>query len=331
MRDPLREIITPEVIERWIEAPRTPELVDRLEIATARGELPHHPVDRSRVRFLRARRVMWDTYLSTGEQLGLMDNELIGRLRSPDADNFRPAIAECMAAWYLSGRLQLTVVPRPAGRGRTVLEMAIKDAAGDIAVEVKSPAMPERPAAPAAVVQPVRAEFEEALRKANRQFPKTGRNLLIVVPRRSSMLTTVEYELVRALIGEHIISFSIDSNTGGAVGESSTHFWSTGRLTRGDQPFYTRVGAVLCLEEFPVTRFPSAADLFFTQGARSAHTLNAANARYFADDNAARVDHAAVAVHNPNSQEAIAPDMFGSARQLVVVPGGMRWVGTRPW
>jgi hypothetical protein len=330
MLDPLREVLCPEVIERWVEAASTPELVERLQIATARRELPEHPVVRRRVRFLLARRVAWDAYLCAADVHGLLDSELIERLRSLDPDKFRPALAECTVAWYLSARLDLSLAPRPAGRNRRVLELAIKEAAGDISVEVKSPSMPERPAQ-AAAVPPERAEFEWALRKANRQFPKSGRNLLIVVPRRQSMFTTLEHELVRALIGEHVISFAVDRKTGGAIGDTKTEFWSTGRLTRGEQPVYTRVSAVMCLEEFPVTRFPSAAELYFVQGARASHTLNEAAAREFADQNSVRMDHAVVVVHNPNAREAIAPELFGAARQLVVAPGGMRWIGARPW
>jgi hypothetical protein len=94
MQDPLRHVIQPDVIERWVAAPSTPEMIERLSIATARGEFPEAPVERSRVRFLLARRVAWDAYLHAADVLGLLDADLIERLRSVSADAFRPAMGE---------------------------------------------------------------------------------------------------------------------------------------------------------------------------------------------------------------------------------------------
>jgi hypothetical protein len=97
-------------------------------------------------RELRAFKAAWEAYLTAAFAIGMFEGEhgteLRARLTGTDDDNFFSAISECFAAWYLAGRRQLALRPRPAGRGKSCLEFSISCDGGDIKVEVKAPYSP---------------------------------------------------------------------------------------------------------------------------------------------------------------------------------------------
>ncbi len=106
-----------------VERLRQMSAFDRCEVLTARGSATSDPgVDR-KVRVLRARRAAWETYLDSADACGLLDVDLLARLRGRDDDDFRGAIAECLSAWVLSTCLGYRLTPRPAGRGTHRLDM----------------------------------------------------------------------------------------------------------------------------------------------------------------------------------------------------------------
>ena len=136
--DPIAEIFTPAVIEslKCLPSQTEPQRV-RLFILdeTARPpRLPTHELD--------ALKDAWRAYLATAFGIGLFEGsqgkDLRARLTGTDDDNFHSAMSECLAAWFLSDHLTLHVTPRPTGRNRSVLELAVSLDDGEIFVEVKS-------------------------------------------------------------------------------------------------------------------------------------------------------------------------------------------------
>jgi hypothetical protein len=86
--------------------------------------------------------------------------------------------------------------------------------------------------------------------------------------------------------------------------------------------------------EIARTRFTSPADLaLMTLRGRAISDAEFQEAfdRFYGDENIARIEHAVVVVHNPYARAPIDPAMFRDARQLVVKPGGMAWIGQRPY
>jgi hypothetical protein len=83
----------------------------------------------------------WARYLACAFRVGLFDgvngNELRARLTGTDDDNFISAMNECLATWFLADHLGLSVTPRPSGKSRSILELAITLPDGQIFVEVK--------------------------------------------------------------------------------------------------------------------------------------------------------------------------------------------------
>jgi hypothetical protein len=132
-------------------------------------------------------------YLLAAFACGLFEDphgaDLRARLTGSDDENFRSAMSECLAAWYLAGRLRLRVEPRPEGRPGHPLEFVIKLSSGDINVEVKAP---YRQITDDAWWGDDADLLQSVLRNANKQFEAGARNLLVIVPELRSPFSTFE-------------------------------------------------------------------------------------------------------------------------------------------
>jgi len=117
--DPLKDVFSQEVKDAW-RANANEELINRLRILCACGPYPSDPHAAHDLRCFRAKKAAWETYLFTAFALGFFQGQrgqdLRARLRSRDADGFRSAIAECMACWFLAGRMKLPSDPVAPGR-----------------------------------------------------------------------------------------------------------------------------------------------------------------------------------------------------------------------
>ena len=177
------------------------------------------------------------------------------RLTGIDDDNFRSALSECMAAWYLAGHLKLRIEPRPEGRSDHPLEFALKLPEGDIKVEVKAPFRP----IPTGAWWGADADLlERALEEANKQFGEGDRNLLVIVPCLRHPIFDIGYRtpIESAFIGQIVIRIPIDTRTGGPAGperlvlkekDRFTKSWPSGSVSK---PRFTRVGAALFLNKY---------------------------------------------------------------------------------
>jgi len=90
------------------------------------------------------KRDLWTAWIECARSSGLFDRvqgaELIARLTSANDDNFRSALSEYMACYFLVEDLGLRVVPRPFGRNKRVLEFRFDcDSDAILYFEVKSP------------------------------------------------------------------------------------------------------------------------------------------------------------------------------------------------
>jgi hypothetical protein len=114
--EPLWAIFTPEVVDALQRIPNPSSTLNfRLRVLAAGGLNPS-PLNQA----LRAYKSAWEVYLFAAFACGLLEgehgSELRGRVTGADDDNFRSAMSECLAAWYLAGRLKLRIEPRPEGR-----------------------------------------------------------------------------------------------------------------------------------------------------------------------------------------------------------------------
>jgi len=294
--EPLWAIFTPDVITTlWRVSSPSPSLDFRLRVLAAGDLNPNYPN-----RTLRAYKSAWEVYLLTGFACGLFEGEhgtdLRARLTGIDDDNFRSALSECLAAWYLAGRLKLRIEPRPEGRSGHPLEFAIKLDDGEIKVEVKAP------------YRAITSDFwwgddadllESALRQANKQFRQGDPNLLVVVPSLRLPVFDVgnRRPIERAFIGETVIQIPIDTRTGGPAGPEKLAFKEFGRFAKTwPEPRFTRVGAALFLNEY-------------------------VNEHYAGSE----VKHRALIVHNPYALVPLPRDLWTCIPEFFCDAGRWRW------
>jgi hypothetical protein len=298
--EPLWAIFTPEVLSRLnrISNP-SPDLTFRLAVLAAGGLASHN----LRGRALRARKSAWEVYLVAAFACGLFEGEhgaeLRARLAGGDDNNFRSAMSECFAAWYLAGKRKLRVLSRPEGRPGHPLELLIKLPDADVNVEVKAP------------LRRITEDFwwgddsdalQSVLETANRQFEAGKRNLLVVVPSLRLDVLDVRDAIERAFIGETVIQIPIDTRTGGPAGPPTFPFRESGNFAKkwreGPRdnsqfvPRFTRVSAAIFLSEY---------------------------------DAGSEVKHRALIVHNPNAVAPLPADLFDGIPALVSHGGRWTW------
>jgi hypothetical protein len=108
--EPLWAIFTPDVIRQLsLVGKPSRDLELRRQVLAAGGLNSHAP----RGQALRARKAAREVYLFAAFACGLLEDphgaDLRSRLTGVDDDNFRSAMSECLAAWYLAGKRKLPV------------------------------------------------------------------------------------------------------------------------------------------------------------------------------------------------------------------------------
>lgn len=254
----IEQVFPAEVIARLFADSRRPNRRDRYygarhrhEILTARGEFPSERDRWYEIRQRRAERAAWDAYLEAAADTGVLDDDVIARLRGDDEDHVRSALTECMVAWLFARRLGLQLTARPLGRGARRPEFLVEHPATPFRAEVKAPKEEEAPegvwcgnAAP---------KLEACLFEASKQFAAGVANVLVMAPSLRVPVTNDRYQFVMAFLGEFQLVVQIDRRTGGPAGPSENRFAPRGRFTRYDkskgEPRFTRVSAAVVIEE----------------------------------------------------------------------------------
>lgn len=284
---------------------------------TAHGPAPSDPELARELKRLRARRAAFEAYVETASICGLLDANLAERLRSVEEDNFRAALAECLACWLFAGPLRYKVSPRPGGRAKKELEFTVEAPQDTFAVEVKAPA-----------VAPPKGNvwsgddtkvIESALKGAAGQFAKGVKNLLVIVPSIRTSVWNRREQIVKALIGESVISVWVSLE--GGPGHSEPGFKPNGRMVRpGKQlqdgsslPAHTRVSAVMTVEVVEVEK----AALLPPPTGTAEEKFQAYLDRSLSPDNEFWPECRVLVVHNPFAELPLGENTFSKFPQLV--------------
>jgi len=246
--DALADIFAPEVISRLQTLDKkTGAQLTRLYVLTCGDGTGLGMIGPDLVTF----RDAWARYVACAFRIGLFQgatgNDLRARLTGIDDDNFVSAMNECLAAWFLVDHLGLSATPRPSGKSRSVLELAIGLPDGEIFVEVKG------------LIRPIFPNMTNddlnilvgALDAANRQFAKGQRNLLVIVPRMLAFL----FPLLTDAVSEQLVSVFLGSRAviiGPDDAASQQTFRPTGAFLKGrpgNRVWFTTTGGVLVLSE----------------------------------------------------------------------------------
>ncbi len=264
----------------------------------------------------RAVRAAWETYIYCAFACGLFDGDkgkdLRGRLASRKSDNFRSALAECMACWFLAGRMQFPVTGHAPGRGAKMLDMLAVIESQNVGVEVKAPYR-ERPRGGEAWCGHDGDLIARCLDTANKQFADDVANILVLAPQLRTPVSTLRVQLVSALYGQEKITCPIDTRTGGPAGPVTIKFAPDGRLLRRRQqsgalvkpnrmPGFTRVSAVVVIED---------------------EGRCGPNNEYW-------IHHTILVAHNPHALRALSPEIFREYVQFMDVGNGYGWSDGEP-
>lgn len=163
-------------------------------------------------------------------------------------------MSECFAVWYFASHMGLEVEPRTGGRGSKCLEFSLKLPDGDIKVEVKAPYCPVKETSWWGNNS---KSLCTALKRASEQFDHSDRNLLVIVPKLRAPVFWFRAQFEEAFIGKEVIRVRIDTGVGGHVVFEEPALKENGRLVKKwpsenketSVPFFTSIGAVLCLQE----------------------------------------------------------------------------------
>ncbi len=299
MVDRMKSIFDDGVMRRLARAPQTMSLQWRRLVLTATGPTPSDWIDADLLLRARAQRAAWEVYVDAAHAVGLLDpphdRDLVQRLASVDDDQFRSAIAECLAAWYFRGRLGLPTSARPTGNRNRPLELLVKIPEGDVHVEVKSP-----------LVEPIcdgvarsvddSGLLEDRLAKAASQFGHDTMNLLFLTGRLTLPIMDHRRFLSKAFYADQRMVIPIGKSTGEQAGPMRVEYIPDGRFLKhwGDEgPRHTRVSGVIFVEEH----------------IRDIPTIGRESKRM--------VFHDSLVMHNPNATHPLPEDMWGDCPQFV--------------
>lgn len=325
--NPLKDVFPPEVLAAWKRRP-SKDIIERWQTLEAEGFYSTTNPHASAVRHRRGQKAAWETYLAAAFACQLFEgakgSDLRSRLAGWDSDNFRSAMAECMACWYLAGKCRLSINPSAPGRGAKNLEMVVfwKDAS--IAVEVKAPHQ-ESPASRIGSGNGSH-KLETVIERANKQFDNNGPNLLVIVPSLRLRMHHHRTALAHALYGQTMMEFRINRETGTAEEEGEARFVPVGKLFKAQKadgsPGYQRISAVLCIEQYPMDSYPHPSDRedrLISWRWREADMLHDSPA------NQVWMEHRALVLHNPFAYFPLDQELFHHLPQMVPDGPTMRW------
>jgi hypothetical protein len=292
----------------------------RVDVLTAHGPAPSDPHEARKLKQRRARRAAFETYVEAAETCGLLDANMVGRLRSVEEDSFRGAHSECLACWVFAGMLGYGVAPTHAGRPGKQPEFEVTAPAGAFVVEVKAPAV-ERPVGNTWTGDDAHV-LEAALKDAASQFGKGTANVLVIAPSLRTSVWNNRYQLIKALIGERVMRVHVPLDDE-SEGYSEPSFAPRGRLVRPGKtgpdgtklPAHTRVSAVMVIEVVEVER----ADVLPLPAESIERRLAELYRRRYDEENVFWPEHRVLVVHNPNADMPISADTFERFPQLVKV------------
>ena len=230
--DVIKEVFSSEVRALWRKQSRqNQELATRLQIIEAFGPVPSCRLLSFDLRIYRAIKAAWDTYLCAAWMTGLLNSnmncDLLKRLRDSDEANFRGAMSECLACWFLGAKLHLPIIPVRKGRNKKNIDFGVNINGQVVGVEVKSPYRERRTGSWNGGDEGI---VTQCIKKANSQFANDAPNLLVLVPFLRTSMISNRYQLVAAAYGEQGVAFRIDTTTGRAIEDPQSSFFPNGQF-----------------------------------------------------------------------------------------------------
>lgn len=349
-RDSLRAVFTPSVLTGLRKNRcQSEQLRWRLDVLEACGPMPSDVWKAVEVRTWRAQKAAWEVYVQAAFFAGLFEgsagDDLCARLTDVRDDNFRGAMAECAAAWFLACQMSFCVGRVPADRADSNIDMQIDLPYGTVGVEVKAP-FRERPPLEQILWGDDSDKIAQCLSKAQKQFSDDRPNLLVIVPELTAKVFDHRETLVKAAYAKSVIVWDVFHGDGTPVDDPRTRtelrltgkFLETKRpssqkpLKADGLPAYRRISAVMCIEEMIKDKYPDPFPRLYElatadkRSAREYWPLYKRNRHaYLSTSNESWILHNVMILHNPYAYHPIPENTFGDLPQLVQRDGNMIW------
>lgn len=302
MRAPLRELFTPDVLDRLANKSRpAPSKWDTEGECIRRRDLVLRTIGRpssspSRIALQRA----WASYLRVADACGLLAiPDVRSRLVGSDDEGFRSVMAECCAAWYFARRRRARVIPNPASKATKNFDLVIERDGLTVHAEVKAPYVPRLNKGWAGDDSEV---LSTAVKKAGEQFKRGHSNLVVLVPSLRTPISDERGQLLKALIGKQVLEVFV-SLDGSKAPPPKPVFLQNGKLAK---------------------RWPDGEGAFRSHLTRVSAVMSIEHRR-----EGARLVPAVVVVHNPFATSPLPREFFGKVPQWLVDGGTMRWSDRR--
>ena len=343
--DPLAAVFTAEVLQVWASAKDVEgSLAWRTEILSASGPIPDDLEAARSLRFRRATKAAWATYLEAAFACGFFDGdrgtELMARLRGTDDDGFRSAFSECLGCWFFAGRMGFAVTPDAPGRNARQLDMAVQLPDVRVGVEVKAPF--REPIPPGSIEWGDDSDkIAQCLESANRQFDDDSANILVIAPQLRLPLFSRRHDLVKAAYGETVIAFDVNAKEG----RLENHRWQfspqgkfLGTTRPGGKPLkpdgfpaYRRISTIIGIETKVVEKVVDPAHVALLASLVKSgrgelfRMYDETRKAYNSPANEAWVDHNVLVLHNPYAYHPIPSEPWNDFPQLICDERGMCW------
>lgn len=345
--DSLQDIFTPSVMEKLRKKrDQSEELQRRLDVLGACGPMPSDVWTAREVRAWRARKAAWEAYLNAAFVAGLFErasgNDRRARLTGVDDDNFRGAVGECVAAWYLACRMGFSVSRVPEGRKDSSIDMQADLPCGTASVEVKAP-FRELPPSGCTWWGDDSDKIAQCLKKAEKQFADDRPNIMVMVPMLRTPIFHDRNTLVRACFGKSVIVCDVDvSGRHDVDPDLRTEFRPSGKflntrkpsgslLKQDGSPAYRRMSAILCIEETLECKCPGPYLAVLRSHANDGtlgmdwSTIERQKQKHLSSANQTWIGHEVLILHNPYALHQIPDSVFGDTVQLIPRGGVMEW------
>lgn len=208
----------------------------------------------------KARNKAWRNYINFSGENNFINADITSRLqfKGKRIDNVRGALNECLVFWFWGFLNKITPTPKPKGRntdkGNTELEMQIESDVGIVKIEVKSPEIILNDTTYGTDFD---KKINAVIKKANSQFNKKDKNILIIVPNLGISLYNNREILTRALFTDFSWSRAYDPKKGEAFGPIKIAQTNNGKLFKlfsdspiSPQPRHKCISKVIVIEEY---------------------------------------------------------------------------------
>lgn len=192
----------------------------------------------------------WQSYLDKGHKAGLFTPRFKQDFMAKRDSQFFSALSECKACWFFD-KLGCKIKAEPAGRDLKRLDLLVIHKNQEYSVEVKSPYKKFKSESTACEDE-IAKQIAQTLDRANKQFKRNSKNILFLSPHLPWQFWSSRFALLKSFYCTPNFQFIWDNKNHKQISPVECQYSPDGKFLKRQaerEPFFTRVGAVVCFEE----------------------------------------------------------------------------------